>query len=594
MKLTEQVNTAVLTGIWVLASAVSFYFSIAPLEVSLFNGEYHPSNYDAFYHARLIQDAIEKLPGLIEFDSRLHPLDGGAWISVAWGYEYFMALICWLLQSVFPDLETTTILAYIAPCWSILNCLLIIGICRALGLNLAMTAVGALGFALSPLTQDTHLIGNIDHHFIELSFILLITYTALRWIGHQQSKSAALVLGVSLGLANAFHIALFLMYVPLGIFLWINWIRGRKEVFLTANSVAATTMLVSILVVIPTAHFRQFEFVYYFTSWFHLYWVLVFCMCILFFKYAAFSRNNLILFCLVIGLAAIPIYGSLRHGIEFIGSELPGFSQLEETYSIFSFMFSGESKYLGQFYNYYSGLIFLLPFTLILFFRLVMAQQRQQQIYFLIAIVIGTILMFAQLRFKYHASYVLLIPLLVVMQNWKQASQEHRLLITLLLFVGCFIGPFNRLYETRSLGGQGAYRTLFPFYQAIGKQCQAQPGVLLAHPDEGHYLRFHTDCVIVASNLLATPRDFEYKALALKAFQLPLADLLQQYDWIDYIYARREDGFLPGLDEAAVRAMNRGVREDILLQETPGQVQVLFEIATDQGPFVRMVYIGDR
>jgi hypothetical protein len=273
---------------------------------------------------------------------------------------------------------------------------------------------------------------------------------------------------------------------------------------------------------------------------------------------------------------------------------LPGFSQLEETYSIFSFMFSCDSKYLGQFYEYYSGLIFLLPFTLILFFRLTMAQQRQQQIYFLIAIVIGTILMFAQLRFKYHASYILLIPLLVVMQNWKQASQEHRLLITLLLFVGCFIGPFNRLYETRSLGGQGAYRVLFPFYQAIGKQCQAQPGVLLAHPDEGHYLRFYTDCVIVASNLLATPRDFEYKALAFKAFQLPLADMVQQYDWIDYIYARREDGFLPGLDEAAVRAMNRGVREDILLQETPGQVQVLFEIATEQGPFVRMVYIGDR
>lgn len=594
VNVTEQAKAGILIAIGILAGAVAVYFSISPLEVSLFNGEYHPSSYDAFYHARLIQDTIDQLPGIMEFDSRLHPLDGGAWISVAWGYEYFMALICWLLQSAFPDLKTTTILAHIPPGWSVLNCFLIIGICRSLGLNMIMTGVGALGFALSPLTQDTHLIGNIDHHFVELSFILLIIYTALRWIGHQQSKSAALLLGTSLGLANAFHIALFLMYVPLGIFLLINWIRGRKEVFLTTNDVAASTMIVSVLVVVPTAHFRQLEFVYYFTSWFHLYWVLAFCMCMLFFKYAAFSRNNLILFCLVVGLSTIPIYGSLRHGFEFIGSELPGFSQLGETYSIFTYMFSGESKYLGQFYEYYSGLIFLLPFTLILFARLTMAQQRQEQIYFLLAVVVGTILMFSQLRFKYHASYILLIPLLVVIQNWKQASHEHRVLITLLLVVGCFIGPFNRLYETRPLGGQGAYRALFPFYQAIGRQCQLQPGVLLAHPDEGHYLRFHTDCVIVASNLLATPRDFEYRALAFEVLQLSLVELVQQYDWIDYIYARREDGFLPGLDDATVRAMNRGVREDILLQETPGQVQVLFEIATENGPFVRMVYAGGR
>ncbi|MCP4875427.1 MAG: hypothetical protein GY896_08130 [Gammaproteobacteria bacterium] len=594
MKLTDSAHTGILVGIGILASAVSFYFSLSPLEVSLFNGEYHLSNYDAFYHARLIQDTIDQFPKILEFDPSLHPLDGGAWISVAWGYEYLMALICLVLQAFNPELKTSTILAHIAPCWSLINCLLIVGICRALGLNLIMTGIGALGFALSPLTQDTHLIGNIDHHFIELSFILLITFCALRWIERNQSKQAAVVLGISLGLANAFHIALFLMYVPLGIFLLINWIRGRDEVLTTANDLAAATMLCTILVVVPSVHFRQLEFVYYFTSWFHLYWALAFCLSVVFFKYASFSRRNLVLFGIAVALALLPIFDSLRHGLDFIGSELPGFSQLEETYSIFSILFSGDSKYLGQFYEYYSGLIFLLPFSLILFARLVVVQQRQEQIYFLVAILIGAILMFSQLRFKYHASYILLIPLLVVIQNWKQAGQEHKLIITILLFIGCFIGPINRLNETRPLGGQGAYRALLPFYQAIGRQCQTLPGVLLAHPDEGHYLRFHSDCVIVASNLLATPKDFEYRALAFKLFQMPLAQLLQQNDWVDYIYVRREDGFLPNLDAAAITAMNRGLRENILLKGTPDQVKLLYEIPTQKGPFVRLVYTGDE
>jgi len=353
-------------------------------------------------------------------------------------------------------------------------------------------------------------------------------------------------------------------------------------------------MIATILVVAPTTHFLQFEFVYYFTSWFHLYWAMAFCLSILFFSYAGYSRNRLLLFLLAVILSAIPILGSLTHGLNFIGSELPGFSQIEETYSLFSFMMSGEAKYLRQFYEYYSGFVFLLPFTLVLFAWLTRTEQRQEYIYFLIAAVVGAILMLSQLRFKYHASYILLIPLLLVVQNWKYEKQGHKIIMTLLLFAACFIGPFNRLHEPRPLGGQGVYRALLPFYQAVGRQCHADPGVLLAHPDEGHYLRYHSDCRIVASNLLAAPRDFEYRALAFELFQMSVADLKQEHDWIDYIYARREDGLLPGLSEASVRAMNRGLREDILLRETPSAGQVLFEMATDRGPFARMVYIGDR
>ena len=77
------------------------------------------------------------------------------------------------------------------------------------------------------------------------------------------------------------------------------------------------------------------------------------------------------------------------------------------------------------------------------------------------------------------------------------------IVILLLALALCFIGPIQALQETKPLGGQAAYRALFPFYQAMQNVCGPNPGVLLAHPDEGHYLRYYTNCRIVANNLLA-------------------------------------------------------------------------------------------
>jgi hypothetical protein len=106
--------------------------------------------------------------------------------------------------------------------------------------------------------------------------------------------------------------------------------------------------------------------------------------------------------------------------------------------------------------------------------------------------------------------------------------------------------------------------------------------VLLAHPDEGHFLRYHTKCKIVSNNMLATAKDFEYRALGLKMFGMSDPDLIEEYDWVDYIYVRREGAGNKSVTADDFRALNEGIRSELLLDKlTFGDTKTL--ATTDAG-----------
>ena len=49
------------------------------------------------------------------------------------------------------------------------------------------------------------------------------------------------------------------------------------------------------------------------------------------------------------------------------------------------------------------------------------------------------------------------------------------------------------------------YALTFDIYPELARQCAAHPGVTLASPDDGDYIRYHTPCAIIANNFLLTP-----------------------------------------------------------------------------------------
>lgn len=593
--LTESTgDRAVTLAIAVVACAATWYFATFAIEASLIDGEYHPYGYDSFYVAALVREIVDNYPTLMQFDDHLHPLDAPAAISFTWAYTLLLATIVVLVQAFVPSLPTSAILAYLPPLWGVINCLVFIAVCRKAGLRPLALALAAAGFALAPFTRDLHLIGNIDHHFMELFFILLIMFGFFNWLERPASTSRAVFAGTVLGLSVAFHFALFVMYLPIALFFLITWIIDRNELGETTPAFLLSASLATLVAVLPSAHFPVFEFEYFKLGWFHLYWVAVFCVALLFLERRRYTPVNLAILSGFLIAAAVPVAGSLLHGTSFLAAELPGFDQIDETRSLFAYLFSGNHQLVKQLYEYYSGLIYALPFVLLLLVRQVRLSPRPELIYALCAAVLGAVLMFLQLRFKYHAAYVLLLPALLLFQHYAAGIRYSKTLV-IVAFVIFYAGPVSTLAVSKAPGGEPGYKGLLPFFDLVATQCAKRPGVLLAHPDEGHYLRYHTDCKIVASNMLATPRDFEYRALAFEMLGMSVPELVRKYDWVDYIYVRLEVGRGDNLDLDFLRSLNKGAREEVLLDhKIPAGIKPLASTATPRFSYQILLQTHDR
>src|SRR6185295_12476614 len=71
--------------------------------------------------------------------------------------------------------------------------------------------------------------------------------------------------------------------------------------------------------------------------------------------------------------------------------------------------------------------------------------------------------------------------------------------------------------------------------------CAASPGVVLANPNDGHYLRYHTQCSVIANNFLVTKLQErktreENDLLRLTSTQLAT----QAPPYVKYVYVRRD------------------------------------------------------
>jgi hypothetical protein len=569
-------------AIGIIASVATYYFATCSIEASLIDGRYHPWKYDSFYVAAIVRDLVDNYPMLMQFDDRLQPLDGSAAISFTWAYTLLMATLVVLTQFFVASLPTATILAFIPPLWGMINSLLFIAICRKIGLGILATALGAAGFALAPYIRDLHMIGNIDHHFMELTFILLIMFSFLNWIERPGCRRRAAFAGAVLGISVAFHVAMFVFYIPIALFFLVCWIGDRMELRKTVSAFSLAVLVATLVAVLPSAHFLSFKFNYFQISWFHLYWAVMFCGAVYYLHRRQYSPINLAILVGLLSIVSIPAIDNWRHGANFITASLPGFSQLNETYSIFTYLFSGEYQLVNAVYIYYSGLLYALPFALILLARQVRLTPRPVLLYTLCACAFGAIFLFLQLRFKYHAPYVLLLPVLLMYQQYASESRHSQALI-IVFFIICYVGPVANLATEQQPGGEPGYKGLLPFYDLIVAQCEQHPGVLLAHPDEGHFLRYHTKCKIVSNNMLATAKDFEYRALGQKMLAMSVPDLIAQYDWVDYIYVRLEGAGDKRMTEADFRALNKGIRGELLLDKLTFPGTKILATSTAQG-----------
>ncbi len=569
---------------------------------------------DSFYHARRILDVAQDPGAFYEFDPRIHAPEGSL-LTWPWGYDYAMGMFVRAAVHLGIVTEPIAFLIWIPVAAVFLSMGLLVYISRKLGLSVWSTVLAGLCVALSPLTQYLHGVGFIDHHFAEYIFVLATIAAGLRWFMDQQSRAAAAILGLVLGVAPAVHNGLFILQIPVLLMLALHWLQGQQPPRRSTAWFAVSLVSGVITVVIPSKPFQMGLAEYYYLSWFHVY---VACSSALFafiFSRAPRTRGSLTLLT-GLGIALLaPLTYQIAMAQSFLVGDLPRLDAIGEMFSLPKLLqFHGPLDISSR----YSLFIWLLPLTLVLCAYRLWRERTQARAFFWLSCICGLVLLSLQFRMHNFGSFALYLPWLVAIEEFAAKRGETRKTVMLLASVVCLLmyaPPMRYALLGPLVKANDVYFTnLRPVLGTLQKACAEDPGIVLADNDAGHYIRYYTECSVIANNFLLTKQHGEKVLLLDKLWATPATELPKIAPYVKYVLAR--PAYITAANETDVRYVSFSPDSSLLVGDLllkpfapeptppPEQFELLDEerlIASDwKIPYVRLFRIrpesalGDR
>lgn len=535
--------------LWAAAFGTALFMAMNFKSAAFVNDEWIPVGNDSFYHARRIIDAAGDEPGFYQFDQKIHAPEG-SWLTWPWAYDYLAAKLLRTAQLFSPTVPAMQLLALLPLLILFINTALFLWLTRALRLSFDMTVIAALAFALSPLTQGLHGIGIIDHHNVEFSFVLLTLLTGVMWLDKPESGRKAAVLGLVLGAAPAFHNGLFVLQLPVLATLGVLWMQSRAPSRQSLTVLAAALVCTTLLVLLPSEPFRSGLFSFQMLSWFHFYVACLSALALIYIAMVRYRHASLAVFLGLAVLGLLPILTDVLSGFSFISREIVGLDEIGEAES--PLMYFTQDGGFRQFIRRYSVIGLAIPVLLIVSLLKCRKTQSESRVLFAVMSAFGLTLLLCQFRLHYFGSFAIVLGWLLVIDEWRlqQATPNIRVLaLCMCAVLLAYVPSFNLLFYRYLPGQDVGYEMVMDVLPALHEQCAAAPGLAIAERNSGHYVRYHSDCSVVANNFLLTEQH-EEKSRELDAIMaLSPQKLLATRADIDYVvvqlsglYARRSDG----------------------------------------------------
>jgi hypothetical protein len=572
--------------VWIAGALCAVLMSMNPLSAALVDPQYIPVGNDSFYHARRILDAVANPDAFYQFDPKIH-VPEGSMLPWPWAYDYLMAGVVRVMLSTGLASDPMKVLDY-APVFAILiSVALVVGIAMALELPWFGALLLALSVAFSSLSQTLHGVGNIDHHYVEYMFVLATLLCGLKWLRAPPSRYWAAWTAVVLGIAPAFQNGLFVLQLPLLAVLAILWMRGIRLPRATALTFAAVLVASTLAIAIPSQPFREGSFEFYFLSWFHLYVACCTAGVVVASALVMPSLRTGLAIGAGAALAAIPLISQVVVGSSFLSGELGVLSEISEVQGVLRIW----SRYgIRWVIDLYSLLIFVAPLALVGCAWVALRRRTDPQLLFMcVFCACGLTMLFLQFRLHPYGSLALVLPWVVLAYRVEVDTAGRRIAIiaaTAALLAVAHVPPVMDQLFTRREPGNDTYYGLTRFiYPAMAQACAARPGTVLANSDSGHYIRFHTQCSVIADNFLVMPLDFEKFAEVRRLMKLTPTEVLNSGTQIRYIFVTLGDiaAASPGKDVVQFQP-------DQLAQAEPRLVaMLLFGDPQSIDPRLRMV-----
>jgi len=556
-------------ALWLLATLIAVFFATLLKESAYFDGHYLPRTNDSLYHARRILDTAIGERGFYQFDERLHVPDG-AWIPWPWAYDWLVAQSLRAALWIAPGTDPMAYLSYIAVFWIGINAALFLACLQAIGLSAGLRAIAMLGFALSPLIQLTHATAMIDHHFVELTFVLLAVWLGMRWLEDAANRRRAALLGLVLGVSVAFHNGLFILQLPLLAAIFLLWLKGERLPLGAVKVLGGTLVATTLLVALPSAPLRAGFFDFALLSWFHVYIAFCSAVALLFLGAVEFSPKRL---GALVGLAAalgVPILAQAVRGAMFFSGDLVMLDEVLEAQSPFRMMI--ETVGPTETASYYGWLIVAAPLIVAWFAWTALRRDERPVVFYAVWALFGLAMLLLQYRFFYFGLLFLLSgPLLAL-----DALARRRELRPGLVVVGALAALAvlyqpalrERLFTIYAAGGDRDYMGGLSAFEHLAELCAEHPGTVLANSNDGNAVLYHTDCSVVANNFIMRPEDERKLNEIVELMQSSPESIRQHEPPIDYLFLRVRD-FSHLIDGDLVLDTRNALSREMLIADEP-------------------------
>lgn len=524
--------------IWLVASTLAVIACTVNSSAAQLNGEYLPIGNDGFYHARRILDAVREPGSFYEFDAKIHAPEGSL-LTWPWGYDYALAALVRGGLAVGLSDDPMAILIWIPVATVLFSVGLLIVIARQLGLSTPLTALAALCIALSPTTQLLHGTGQIDHHYAELISILGVLAAGLAWLRKPESARRALAAAVVLGLVPAVHNGLFILQLPLLVALFVLWLHGRAAPARIGLLFAAALLLTSLAILLPSEPFQLRRFEFYTLSWFHLYIALCSAVTVALLTRLKAGRNGIVILLSISTVLLVPILKELPIAQDFVAGTpeyLQMVSEMKSPWQLARIMSPTAVS------NYYSYLIWITPLTALLCAFKGWRERGTPRLLFWITSLMGLAMLSLQVRMQYFGSFALYLPWLVLLQQYcdrfPQYFRKAVLLGSLALLLLYFPPLRHQLVSPMVVTNDISFREIRPLLGSLAQACVEDPGIVLADTDAGHYIRYYTECSVIANNFLLTPQHFAKVEEVQDLFRLTATELQARAPHVKYVLVR--------------------------------------------------------
>jgi hypothetical protein len=526
--------------LWIAGSLALVVAALATLPGSLLQGVYVPSNPDAFYHARRILDVVMTGEPVQQFDARIH-VPEGALISWPWGFDAALAEIVRLFGPFTGEAAATRVLMHVPVAFTPLAVALLITLARQLGLGALSTVLMTIGFVSLPLVFLAFGVGNVDHHFAELLWTVLALSSGVAFMRTGRNLVPALLAGAALGTAVAAHNGLFILQLPLVCaFAW-RWVRCEPLPPLrSAAAFAATLIGITALVSVPSLSWRSGAFEFYTLSWFHTYVAVCSAALVLVCARFAATRRTIALVGIAAVGAAVPLLGALGLGTRFVSGELDVLRDVTEAmspYELYALFGPAQSTQL------FSWLMWLsLPAALVNAYWVVRAHEPGRQFF-----AVSSLLYLALMQMQYRFGVLGVVPLLGTLallletagRRWPSGARLQGLSALAALIVALL--PTGAVWTTpRAAGGDPLYADLYPGLMSLREVCAERPALVLAGINDGHWVRYHTQCSTIGNVFLLTGQDARKRLEVESLLALSPERLRAERSDIDYVLVHSE------------------------------------------------------